>query len=122
MLPGSHDAPHASSPTCGLPTLSPWCWVAVPWQMVAVLSRGVTIVVSPLISLMQDQVRSLLQTGDGVPAIAITSTMKEGQARSAFAELGRGASSPLKPLYIAPEKLQASGTLSNILDRLYEQV
>ena len=31
MLPGSHDAPHASSPTCGLPTLSPWCWVAVPW-------------------------------------------------------------------------------------------
>mgnify|MGYP000176570916 CR=1 FL=1 len=90
--------------------------------MVAVLTRGVTVVVSPLISLMQDQVQALLATGEGIPALAINSTLSETQSRSAYRELARGPEAFIKLLYVAPETLVASTTLMQILRELNEQV
>ncbi|MCC6306135.1 MAG: DNA helicase RecQ [Rhodobacteraceae bacterium] len=75
------------------------------FQLPALLRPGVTVVVSPLIALMRDQVRALRAAG--VEARALTSATTAEEAAAIRAELGRGT---LKLLYLAPERLAGAGT------------
>jgi ATP-dependent DNA helicase RecQ len=79
------------------------------YQIPALLSEGVTLVVSPLIALMQDQVAALEQLG--VDAAFLNSTLTIAQERAVLERLESGA---LKLLYIAPERLMQERTLSQL--------
>ena len=77
------------------------------YQLPALLGDGVTVVISPLIALMRDQVRALRETG--VAAGALTSGNTEEETEEVFAALDEGR---LKLLYMAPERLASGATLS----------
>ena len=70
------------------------------FQVPALLLPGVTLVISPLISLMQDQVSSL--EAMGIPAVLINSGQSLEENRQAIAALRSG---QVKLAYIAPERL-----------------
>ncbi|MGN0687213.1 MAG: DNA helicase RecQ [Oscillospiraceae bacterium] len=72
------------------------------YQIPALVLSGTTIVISPLISLMKDQVEALYQSG--VPSAYINSSLTAHQYRAA---LERAASGRCKILYVAPERLSA---------------
>ncbi|MEL7345733.1 MAG: DNA helicase RecQ [Pseudomonadota bacterium] len=75
------------------------------FQLPALCRDGLTVVISPLIALMRDQVRAL-QTS-GVSAGALTSGNTEEENDSVFAAIHDGS---LKLLYLAPERLARIGT------------
>ena len=77
------------------------------YQIPALLFEGLTIVVSPLISLMKDQVDQLRECG--VPAVFLNSTVSAGQYRSHLERLKRN---DVRLLYLAPEALLATRTLA----------
>ncbi|MDI3485532.1 MAG: ATP-dependent helicase RecQ [Methanolobus sp.] len=77
------------------------------YQLPALLKDGITVVVSPLISLMKDQVDSLKE--NGVDAAYLNSTLKPAQSKRIYDELKRG---EIKILYVAPERLTMSGTIT----------
>ncbi|WP_417250379.1 DNA helicase RecQ [Celeribacter sp.] len=81
------------------------------FQLPALCQDGVTIVISPLIALMRDQVTALRAAG--VEAGALTSGNTEDENDATYTALTNGS---LKLLYIAPERLASSGTL-NMLRR-----
>ena len=81
------------------------------FQLPALLRPGLTVVISPLIALMRDQVRALRAAG--VAAGALTSGNTEDENDEVFRALAEGA---LKILYMAPERLASGGT-----DRLLSQ-
>jgi ATP-dependent DNA helicase RecQ len=76
------------------------------FQLPALCRDGVTVVISPLIALMRDQVRALKAAG--VEAGALTSGNTEDETEEVFSALDAGT---LKLLYIAPERLAAGATL-----------
>jgi ATP-dependent DNA helicase RecQ len=76
------------------------------FQAPAVCRDGLALVVSPLISLMKDQVDALRACG--VPAAAINSTLTASERRNIADQIRRG---ELKLAYIAPERLLAPRTL-----------
>ena len=76
------------------------------FQLPALCRQGVTVVISPLIALMRDQVRALRAVG--VEAGALTSGNTDEETEEVFQALDDGR---LKLLYIAPERLAAPGTL-----------
>ncbi len=73
------------------------------FQVPALLREGVTLVVSPLIALMRDQVRGLQAAG--VAAGALTSAHTQEETDSVFQALAAG---QLKLLYLAPERLAST--------------
>lgn len=79
------------------------------YQVPALLRPGVGIVVSPLISLMQDQVEAL--KANGVAAAYYNSSLGEAEARKILAHLHQG---ELDLLYIAPERLLAETFLQRL--------
>jgi ATP-dependent DNA helicase RecQ len=83
------------------------------FQLPALLRPGVCIVVSPLIALMQDQVR-LLQN-NGIEATFINSSLERSEMSRRLARLERG---EFKLLYVAPERLLQSEFFSEVLPRL----
>src|SRR5437868_9937056 len=76
------------------------------FQLPALLRDGLTIVVSPLIALMKDQVDAL-QTS-GIPATFLNSTLDREETRVRLRGLHRG---DYKLLYVAPERLMLDGFL-----------
>ncbi len=70
------------------------------YQVPAVLLPGLTFVISPLISLMRDQVLAL--KGAGIPAAYINSTLSAEQLRTVYKNVRAGA---YKIVYVAPERL-----------------
>jgi ATP-dependent DNA helicase RecQ len=76
------------------------------FQAPAATMEGVALVVSPLISLMKDQVDALRQCG--VPAAAINSTLTPVERREIAADMRSG---KLKLVYVAPERLLGPRTL-----------
>ena len=75
------------------------------FQLPALLRPGLTVVISPLIALMRDQVRALREAG--VAAGALTSGNTEDETDAVFRDLHDGR---LKLLYMAPERLASGGT------------
>jgi ATP-dependent DNA helicase RecQ len=76
------------------------------YQLPALLQPGLTVVVSPLIALMKDQVDRLQALG--VPADLINSSIAPAEAARRQAAVARGA---LKLLYVAPERLMTPAFL-----------
>ena len=74
---------------------------SICYQVPAMLLPGVTFVISPLISLMQDQVTALRQAG--VPAAYINSSLSLEQLRTVFSNARAG---KYKIVYVAPERLE----------------
>ena len=82
------------------------------FQLPALMREGVTVVISPLIALMRDQVRALQAVG--VSAGALTSGNTSQETDAVWAALEQGT---LKLLYIAPERL-AAGSSVGMLRRI----
>ncbi|HBB82653.1 MAG TPA: ATP-dependent DNA helicase RecQ, partial [Sulfitobacter sp.] len=76
------------------------------FQLPALMREGVTVVISPLIALMRDQVEALKQAG--VRAAALNSSLSPDENRSVRQALRDG---ELDLLYVAPERLAAAGFL-----------
>jgi ATP-dependent DNA helicase RecQ len=79
------------------------------FQVPALLLPGLTVVVSPLISLMKDQVDAL--TARGLPAAFINSTLTSGQVSDRLARADRG---EIKLLYVAPERFDFGRTAERL--------
>ena len=73
---------------------------SVCFQIPALMMDGLTLVVSPLISLMKDQVNALIQSG--IAAAYINSSLNERQIHKALSNAKNGA---YKLIYVAPERL-----------------
>lgn len=80
---------------------------SICFQVPALMLKGLTIVVSPLISLMKDQVNSLLQCG--VPCAYINGSLSEQQIAKVLCEMQKGR---YKIIYVAPERLETGAFLS----------
>ncbi|CAG5071880.1 ATP-dependent DNA helicase RecQ [Dyadobacter sp. CECT 9623] len=89
------------------------CFVLMPtgggksicFQIPAILRDGLTVVISPLIALMKDQVEALL--GNGVSAAYLNSTLSSAEQDRI---MWRAKTGDLKLLYIAPERLFSGNT------------
>jgi len=74
------------------------------YQVPAMLLSGITLVISPLISLMQDQVKALNEAG--VDAAFINSSLSEKEMHDTFKNASNG---QYKIIYVAPERLMSEG-------------
>ena len=81
------------------------------YQLPALLTDGLTLVVSPLIALMKDQVDAL--NANGIAATFLNSSIDANEARERMERLDRG---EVRLLYVAPERIVLSGFLAR-LDR-----
>mgnify|MGYP001444959504 FL=1 len=82
---------------------------SICYQIPALLFDGVTLVISPLISLMKDQVDALHSVG--IPAAFINSSLSTEEVAKRIDQAARGA---YKLLYVAPERLESRRFLSLI--------
>ncbi len=85
---------------------------SVCYQLPALLLPGLSLVISPLIALMKDQVDALNELG--ITAACINSGMTAGEVRNRLVEANQGR---YKLLYVAPERL-ASESFTNLLRNL----
>ncbi|WP_291575045.1 DNA helicase RecQ [Clostridium sp. UBA4548] len=90
---------------------------SICYQVPALLLEGVTLVISPLISLMKDQVDSIRELG--VEAAYINSSLSNNDIVEILEKLERG---QLKIVYIAPERLESNSFISLIRDINISQV
>ena len=81
------------------------------FQVPALMRNGLTIVVSPLISLMKDQVDALQRRG--IAAAFINSTLSASDVAN---RMGQARDGTLKLLYLAPERMDAGRTLPKLVE------
>lgn len=74
---------------------------SICYQLPAMMKEGVCLVISPLISLMKDQVDSLVE--NGIPATFINSSMSKKEYSQALSAIARG---KIKLVYVSPERLE----------------
>ncbi|XP_074588165.1 ATP-dependent DNA helicase Q-like 2 isoform X3 [Curcuma longa] len=86
------------------------------YQLPALLRGGVSLVVSPLLSLIQDQVLGL--TTLGVPAYMLTSTTSKENEKLIYNALDKG-ELELKLLYVTPEKISKSKRFMSKLEKCH---
>ncbi len=79
---------------------------SVCYQLPAMMLSGISLVISPLISLMKDQVEALKQSG--IPAAYINSAMSQEEYQTVIREALNGC---YKLIYVAPERLLTDGFL-----------
>jgi ATP-dependent DNA helicase RecQ len=79
------------------------------FQLPALARDGLTVVVSPLIALMKDQVDSL--TASGAPATFLNSSLASGEARPRLRGLHNG---EFRLLYVSPERVLLSGFVEDL--------
>jgi ATP-dependent DNA helicase RecQ len=79
------------------------------FQLPAMVQPGLTVVVSPLIALMKDQVDGM--RAGGIPATFLNSSLAQGESRARLRGLHHG---EFRLLYVAPERLMLSGFLSDL--------
>jgi ATP-dependent DNA helicase RecQ len=79
---------------------------SVCYQIPALLFEGVTVVISPLIALMKDQVESLNE--NGIPATFLNSSLSASETHKRVREIGDGL---YKLIYVAPEGLMSGAFL-----------
>ena len=75
---------------------------SICYQIPALMADGITLVVSPLISLMNDQVSALVQAG--IRGAYYNSSLNEAQSRKMLSNMVRGV---YKIIYVAPERLES---------------
>ena len=127
LRPGQHEAMEAAlrgrdvfvlMPTGGGKSLC--------YQLPAVLTPGVSVVISPLLSLIADQVRGLHEnrgangTPMGIPSAVVSSAVPLTLRRAITRELMYSAHPTCKLLYVTPEQLAKSTNLNACLTRLYK--
>ncbi|MFO0270574.1 MAG: RecQ family ATP-dependent DNA helicase [Gemmatimonadota bacterium] len=84
---------------------------SICYQIPALMREGITVVLSPLISLMKDQVDAL--TARGIPAAFVNSTLNGREIADRFARVRDGS---LKLLYVAPERFELGRTADRLRD------
>ncbi len=91
-----------------------WWWKSLTYQLPWVILDGLTLVISPLISLMKDQVDKLNELW--IKTKLINSTIDSSQIDEILRELKSNTSNPIKFLYIAPERLNSLKFINTIKD------
>ncbi|WOL11143.1 hypothetical protein Cni_G19904 [Canna indica] len=91
---------------------------SLTYQLPSLISSGITLVVSPLVSLIQDQIMHLLQAN--IPAAYLSATMEWAEQQEIFREL-MSDHCKYKLLYVTPEKIAKSDVLLRHLDSLHSR-
>lgn len=82
---------------------------SICYQLPAVVRKGLTVVISPLIALMKDQVDGLRE--DGIGAAYLNSSLSEEDSKDTWRRLYRG---EIKILYLSPERLLLEGMIEKL--------
>lgn len=90
---------------------------SICFQLPAMMQDGITVVVSPLLSLIQDQISNLLNKN--IPAVALNSNCTSNEKALIMGALSTGHS--VKLVYVTPELLNKSGQFLNLLTGLYRR-